>query len=174
MNSKPGTAARFATPWGGTARCLPASSVTLQPFAGEPQAMSSPAANRLLRLPQVLERIGLSRSMVYLLESQGRFPGRVKVGTRAVAWPEDEVQAWIDAKKATRCVSTDSETAQTVGRALASWGVHSEVIRGSEIPKPVSTHRTVREGSNPTADRGPQNAAQVLVTPAARAARAAK
>ena len=84
--------------------------------------MSSSAANRLLRLPQVLERTGLSRSMVYLLESQGRFPGRVKVGARAVAWPEDEVERWIDAKKANRCVPADQEATQTLSRALASWG----------------------------------------------------
>jgi prophage regulatory protein len=136
--------------------------------------MSSPAANRLLRLPQVLERTGLSRSMVYLLESQGRFPGRVKVGVRAVAWPEDEVQTWIDTKKASRRVTTDEESAQTVGRALASWGVHAEVIGGSENAKPVSTHRSVREDSNPTTDRGPHSAAQMLATPATRAPRAAK
>ena len=121
--------------------------------------MSSPAANRLLRLPQVRERTGLSRSTVYLLESQARFPGRVKVGARAVAWPKDEVQAWIDAKKATRCVSTDQETAQTVSRALAST---VDVVVRTELPlshgpslhtcaeRVDHTHRLVSRNSRPS------------------------
>lgn len=50
---------------------------------------------RMLRLPQVCERTGLSRSSIYKLESEQRFPSRVKLSTRAVAWIEREVQAWL-------------------------------------------------------------------------------
>jgi len=50
---------------------------------------------RLLRLPAVLDRTGLSRSTLY---ATADFPKSVKVGQRAVAWPEDEVEAWIAAK----------------------------------------------------------------------------
>lgn len=50
---------------------------------------------RLLRLPNVLERTGLSRSTLYADPS---FPKAVKVGQRAVAWPEDEIDAWIEAR----------------------------------------------------------------------------
>jgi prophage regulatory protein len=49
----------------------------------------------MLRLPEVCRVVGLSRSMIYLLESQERFPQRVKLGTRAVGWLESEVQAWL-------------------------------------------------------------------------------
>jgi predicted DNA-binding transcriptional regulator AlpA len=44
-----------------------------------------PAGGRLLRLPAVCELTGLGRSMIYLLESEGRFPQRVKLTQRAVA-----------------------------------------------------------------------------------------
>lgn len=47
---------------------------------------------RLLRLPEVLTRTGLSRSTLYADLS---FPKSVKVGQRAVAWAEDEIDAWI-------------------------------------------------------------------------------
>ena len=50
---------------------------------------------RLLRLPNVLERTGLSRSTLY---ADATFPKAVKVGQRAVAWPENEVDAWIEAR----------------------------------------------------------------------------
>jgi prophage regulatory protein len=50
---------------------------------------------RLLRLPAVLDRTGLSRSTLYATPD---FPKSVKVGDRAVAWSEDEVDAWIAAK----------------------------------------------------------------------------
>jgi len=50
---------------------------------------------RLLRLPAVCELTGLGRSMIYLLESQGSFPQRIKITERAVAWLENEIRAWI-------------------------------------------------------------------------------
>jgi len=49
-------------------------------------------AESFLRLPQVMERTGLCRSAVYAMEG---FPKPVKLGGRAVAWVESEVQAWI-------------------------------------------------------------------------------
>ena len=60
-------------------------------------ALLSPrdASLRLLRLEQVCEMTGLSRSMVYQLEAELRFPRRVKLAVRAVAWVEREVHAWM-------------------------------------------------------------------------------
>jgi prophage regulatory protein len=62
--------------------------------------MNSPArllnsSIQILRLRQVCERIGLSRSMIYQLEAEQRFPPRIKIGVRAVGWIESEVQAWL-------------------------------------------------------------------------------
>jgi prophage regulatory protein len=50
---------------------------------------------RLLRLPDVIRRVGLSRSMVYQLVAAGRFPAPVRLTSRATAWRSDAVQAWI-------------------------------------------------------------------------------
>lgn len=64
-------------------------------------ALPSPVAEhrasgaRVLRLPQVCHRVGLCRSMIYRLESEGRFPRRIKLGVRAVGWIESEIEAWI-------------------------------------------------------------------------------
>ena len=50
---------------------------------------------KILRLPVVLDRTGLSRSTVYLRVTEGRFPRPVSLGTRAVGWIETEVEEWI-------------------------------------------------------------------------------
>ena len=49
----------------------------------------------ILRLPAVKMRTGLSRSTIYLLVSQGRFPKPVSLGMRAVGWVEAEIQEWL-------------------------------------------------------------------------------
>ena len=50
---------------------------------------------RFLRLGEVLERTGLSRSTIYVRLDQGRFPRPVSLGSRAVRWVEAEVDEWI-------------------------------------------------------------------------------
>ncbi len=52
-------------------------------------------AVQILRLPQVCKVTGLGRSMIYQLESQQRFPSRVRIGLRAAGWVESEVQLWL-------------------------------------------------------------------------------
>ena len=53
------------------------------------------ATRRLLRLPAVLERTGLGRSALYALMKACEFPRPLRIGARAVAWLEDEVEEWI-------------------------------------------------------------------------------
>jgi prophage regulatory protein len=53
---------------------------------------------KILRLPNVLDRTGLSRSTIYLRVTEGRFPKPVSLGARAVGWIETEVEEWIARK----------------------------------------------------------------------------
>ena len=50
---------------------------------------------RLIRLPEVLERTGYGKAWIYRLISESRFPAPVKIGVRAVAFVESEVDEWI-------------------------------------------------------------------------------
>lgn len=50
---------------------------------------------KILRMPIVLDRTGLSRSTVYQRVTEGRFPRPVSLGARAVGWIETEVEEWI-------------------------------------------------------------------------------
>lgn len=54
-----------------------------------------PTEYRLLRLDGVKKRTGLSRSLIYQLVGEGRFPEQIHLGARSVAWIEAEVEDWI-------------------------------------------------------------------------------
>ncbi|KZX58453.1 hypothetical protein A3709_01785 [Halioglobus sp. HI00S01] len=53
---------------------------------------------RLLRVKEVLNLTGLSRSYLYTLSGDGRFPGSVPLvpGGTARAWVYSEVQDWLN------------------------------------------------------------------------------
>ena len=63
------------------------------------QTQDSP---RLLRLPEVIQKTGLSRSAVYRQEEAGTFPRRVSIGDNSRAWLEAEVDEWIIDRLAAR------------------------------------------------------------------------
>ena len=47
--------------------------------------------HKVLRLPDVMDRVGLGSSFIYLLIQREEFPKPVRLGKRAVGWPEAEV-----------------------------------------------------------------------------------
>ncbi|MDH5644189.1 MAG: AlpA family transcriptional regulator [Gemmatimonadota bacterium] len=53
---------------------------------------------RILRLPEILSRTGLSRSTIYLRISEGKFPAQIALGERAVGWLESDVDNWLAAQ----------------------------------------------------------------------------
>lgn len=55
-----------------------------------------PSHDRLCRLPEVLSRVGYKRSRFLDLVRLGVFPSPVKLGARAVAWPESQIDALVD------------------------------------------------------------------------------
>lgn len=57
---------------------------------------------RILRLPEVQERTGLSRSFIYNHMEVGSFPKPIPLSERSVGWLESDVEAWIDARVAKR------------------------------------------------------------------------
>lgn len=61
----------------------------------------------ILRRSQLEEKLGLTRSTIYKLMQDNEFPRPIKIGRRAVGWPEKEVNAWLDAKFADREASND-------------------------------------------------------------------
>lgn len=58
--------------------------------------------DRIIRLPELQELIGLSRSGIYSAMSCGQLPKSVKLSKRAVGWRLSTIEAWLE----TREVST--------------------------------------------------------------------
>ena len=57
---------------------------------------------RILPIQQVIDRTGISRRTLYTEISEGRFPKPIQLTSRRVGWPEDDVEAWLKGKIASR------------------------------------------------------------------------
>lgn len=53
---------------------------------------------RIIRLKEVIDSTGLSRSTLYKYIGEGTFPKPVSLGDRCVGWVDSEVHDWILAK----------------------------------------------------------------------------
>lgn len=67
----------------------------LSDSAARRDAAHQEVRDRFLRLPEVIQRTGLSRSAVYALSSTGQFPAGIRLTARSVGWLESGVDAWI-------------------------------------------------------------------------------
>lgn len=65
-------------------KCPPASAI--EPASAPP---------RLLRLPEVMDRVGLRRSAIYQRMSEGRFPKSRSLGPKCSVWVEAEINEWV-------------------------------------------------------------------------------
>jgi len=72
-------------------------------------AASTPVVDAFIRLPRVLQLVGLSRASVYERVANGSFPSPVPVGSGRVAWVESEVRRWMS-----DCVARRDTSASTV------------------------------------------------------------
>ena len=57
------------------------------------------AIDPLLRRPEVEALTGLARATIYQRMAMGDFPRPVKIGRRAVAWPQSVIADWIENRK---------------------------------------------------------------------------
>lgn len=53
-------------------------------------------SNKIIRLPEVKNKTGLSRSSIYLRISKGEFPQSIALGGRAVGWLEEDINQWLE------------------------------------------------------------------------------
>jgi prophage regulatory protein len=51
---------------------------------------------RFVRLKEVKDRTGLSKTEIYRRMDEGTFPKVIPLGKRSVAWRSDELDAWFD------------------------------------------------------------------------------
>lgn len=51
---------------------------------------------RLIRLAEVKQRVGLSRASIYKRMAEGRFPKSRSLGSRCAVWIESEIDDWVN------------------------------------------------------------------------------
>jgi len=52
-------------------------------------------SDRILRMPEVLERTGLSRSTIYRKMHEGTFPRQIEISKHCCGWRESSLSLWI-------------------------------------------------------------------------------
>ena len=57
---------------------------------------------RFLRLPEVLNLVGVTRSTLYRWMDAGTFPKQISVGGNTVVWVESAVTSWMEDRMASR------------------------------------------------------------------------
>ena len=58
---------------------------------------------QIIRMPQVAERLGLSRYTVCRLIKSDGFPKPIQIGRQAVGWYADEVYKWLASRPRAAC-----------------------------------------------------------------------
>lgn len=53
-------------------------------------------SHNLIRLTEVQRRTGYSKAWIYKLLKEKRFPAAVKIGSRAIAFVESEINDWVN------------------------------------------------------------------------------
>lgn len=95
---KNGSATETATWLTGYGSSQPAmSGGTVNTRTSAPSA-SSPSLGpaRILRVQQVQDRTGLSRTTIWRLEQRNQFPKHCRISARAIGWREADVTRWIE------------------------------------------------------------------------------
>jgi len=54
--------------------------------------------SRIIRWPEVHERVGYCRTNIYYLIQSGDFPVPIKLGSRAIGWLESDIEKWIESR----------------------------------------------------------------------------
>lgn len=53
---------------------------------------------RIIRLNDVMDKVGLKRSSIYARILKGQFPKPISLGCKAVGWVESEIDEWIESR----------------------------------------------------------------------------
>ena len=57
---------------------------------------------KIIKIHQVVEIVGISRSSIYDMVQRGDFPKQVKLGVRSSGWLKSEVDCWIELRASLR------------------------------------------------------------------------
>ncbi len=82
---------------------------------------------KILRIRNVTEATGLSRTTLWRLERRGDFPRRIRLSPNSTGWLESEIEQWIESRP--RKSSSESDPKSSEAACKASTG-----DRGTDTP----------------------------------------
>ena len=53
---------------------------------------------RVLRLRDLVKKIGLGKTKIYSMIASGTFPKPIQLGPMSVAWKERDIEAWLQSR----------------------------------------------------------------------------
>jgi prophage regulatory protein len=54
--------------------------------------------DKILRLPEVCDAVGVRRSAIYSMLRHGEFPAPLRVSRQCIGWRESTIREWLDAR----------------------------------------------------------------------------
>ncbi len=104
---------------------------------------------KVLKIEEVAARVALSKSTIYARIRSGVFPKPIALGERRRAWPEDEIDAWLESRRVEGWLETRPEMEAARLRAQARDGDLLESLEDHALG--VKDEETGRwTGGNPT------------------------
>lgn len=80
--------------------------------------------DRVVRRPEVLRMIGVSRSSLFAMEANGSFPRAMQLGSQARGWMLSAVQGWLASRPNFHAIAPESpepETMPGLRTAIQEW-----------------------------------------------------
>ena len=65
-------------------------------------AVLNEALLKVLRLNQVKQQTGMSRSLIYKLMNEGKFPKQIRLGSRSVGWFAHSINEFLASRAETK------------------------------------------------------------------------
>lgn len=64
--------------------------------------MPNSPKERIIRKPELLEKVSLSDATIWRMEQNGQFPKRLRLGGNSCGWLSSEINGWIAERAAAR------------------------------------------------------------------------
>lgn len=80
----------------------------------QPTPPANPLPARMLRIGDVVERVGLARATIYQMANAGTFPQPRRLGVGATRWLSVEIDEWIRTRESTAAAPGPARTRRTV------------------------------------------------------------
>ncbi|SET71059.1 helix-turn-helix transcriptional regulator [Thalassotalea agarivorans] len=63
------------------------------------QTAHAQSEDRIMRIQEIIEITGVSRSTIWRMERRGEFPSRVPLGASSIGWLKSDIDTWLKTKK---------------------------------------------------------------------------